>query len=394
MSTAFSRTLRSLQADSFRRTALGLALAVVLVGVWAAWSLLGRITLYEITDNARIEVDRAIYPLQSPVLGRVVFTQLVIGRQVQAGDLLVEVDAQPQQLQVREERTRLQALGPELNALRERLAAEEQARRDEQQAARVAGEGARAQQREAEATARFAQEEARRLAKMREGGLVPERDFERSQAEAQKYVAAAESYAIAVRRLEQEQRTRESDREAKLKSLQGESTRLQGQMTTLQASLARLEYEIERRRIRSPVAGVVAEAAILRVGAVVQEGEKLGAVVPEGRLAVVAQFPPPAALGRIRPGQKAKVRLHGFPWTQYGTLATTVARVAGEVREGTVRVELAVDSHQSTPIPLGHGLPGTVEVTVERISPAALAVRHAGRWLTAPRSAFSAEAGR
>jgi membrane fusion protein (multidrug efflux system) len=53
--------------------------------------------------------------------------------------------------------------------------------------------------------------------------------------------------------------------------------------------------------------------------------------------------------------------------------------VAGEVQDGTVRVELAVGPDAARRIPLQHGLPGSVEVWVERLSPAALLLRQAGR---------------
>src|SRR5204862_4061883 len=95
--------------------------------------------------------------------------------------------------------------------------------------------------------------------------------------------------------------------------------------------------------------------------------------------------PPQAALGRIAPGQQAKMRLDGFPWTEYGAVPAVVTRVASEVRDGMVRVELAIDGSQPTRIPLQHGLPGSIEVTVERIAPAALVLRTAGRMLSAPR---------
>jgi membrane fusion protein (multidrug efflux system) len=118
---------------------------------------------------------------------------------------------------------------------------------------------------------------------------------------------------------------------------------------------------------------------------VVQEGEKLGAIVPLGRLRAVAQFPPSAALGRIRLGQRARVRLDGFPWAQYGSIPATVSRVAGEVRDGQVRVELSIAPAAASRVPLQHGLPGSVEVEVERLTPAALVLRTAGRLLAAPR---------
>ena len=96
---------------------------------------------------------------------------------------------------------------------------------------------------------------------------------------------------------------------------------------------------------------------------------------------MVAEFDPPAALGRIRAGQPARMRLRGFPWTQYGTVAGRVSMVGDEIREGRVRVECEVQGRIAQAIPAQHGLPGTIEVEVEQVSPAALALRLAGQWI-------------
>ncbi|MGH9662493.1 MAG: HlyD family secretion protein [Bryobacteraceae bacterium] len=390
MSTAFTRTLRSLRVDRFRFSVLGIFLAACFLGAWTAWALYAQVTLYEVTEKARLEVDDAISPIQAPILGRVVTTNLAMGREVKTGDILVEIDAAPQQLQIQEERTRLVGLTSDAQALRSQVLAEEQARAQESHASKVAMEEARAKGREAEAPARYAEDDAKRVEKLRDDGLIAEREFLRSRAEAQKTRAAADGTSITVEKLDQEQRTRERDRTARIQRLEGEITKITGQLSTIRATIGRLDYEIERRRIRAPMDGRLGEAAILRVGAVVQEGEKLGAIVPAGRLLLVAQFPPPAALGRVQNGQRARARLHGFPWTQYGSLTATVTRVAGEVRDGTVRVELAVDPEQKSSIPMQHGLPGAVEVEVESVTPAVLVMRAAGRWLASPRSAFAA----
>ena len=47
MSIPFSRSMRSLKADSVRPTLVGLLLAMTLLITWAAWFFLARITLYE-----------------------------------------------------------------------------------------------------------------------------------------------------------------------------------------------------------------------------------------------------------------------------------------------------------------------------------------------------------
>jgi membrane fusion protein (multidrug efflux system) len=64
--------------------------------------------------------------------------------------------------------------------------------------------------------------------------------------------------------------------------------------------------------------------------------------------------------------------------------------VSSEIRDGLVRVEMKVDPARPCRIPLQHGLPGTVEVAVEQVTPGALVLRLAGRYVTEPRSAFQA----
>ena len=122
---------------------------------------------------------------------------------------------------------------------------------------------------------------------------------------------------------------------------------------------------------------------ILQPGSVLDEGRKVGVLIPPGGLRIVAEFLP-AALGRIRPGQKAWMRLDGFSWTQYGVVSATVEHSGGEVHDGRVRVELSVDDPASVPAPLQHGLPGTVEIQIETVTPAVLVLRAAGQLFTRP----------
>ncbi len=383
MATAFLHTLQSLKADRGRRPVLGLLLVATLLAAWSAWFLLARVARYEVTETARLEVDRATHPIQAPMVGRVVSSRLALGQEVQAGDVLVELDADPERLQIKQERARLNAVEPEILALRDEAAATAQARASEQEATRAAVEEARARFQEGDALSRLASAEAERLARLDREGLIPRRDLDQGKAQADRRRAAAESLRLALERLEREQHTRESDRDVHLKRLQGEISRLEGQRTTTLAAIDRLEYEIERRRIRAPVAGRLGEAATLRIGAVVADGEKLAAVVPSGVVRVVAEFPP-AALGRIRAGQPGQLRLHGFPWAQYGSVPLTVSSAGNELRDGRIRVELSIDSKTPSLIPLQHGLPGSVEVEVERVAPAVLVLRAAGRLIGAP----------
>jgi membrane fusion protein (multidrug efflux system) len=381
MPTAFSQTLRALDRERFSRTLLGWLPTVVLLGGWGAWMGLARVPVYEVSQLARLEVERAVHPLAAPLAGRVVATHLAVGREVQTGDVLVELDADAQHLLQQEQRVWLTALATRLTALRQEVTAEADAGRAEQQAAQAARAEAQARWREAEVALRPAEEEAEIYARLHTRGLAPQLDLLRTRAEVQKRRAAVETLRLAVRRLDGDQQTKARDRTARLERLKREVAQLDGDRHTAIATLERLEHELDQRRIRAPVAGRLAEAADLRSGAVVREGDRLAAILPPGALKAVAHFLPPGALGRLQPGQPARLRLTGFPWTQYGSVVATVASVANETRDGRIRVELSLTPDPASSIPLQHGLPGSVEVEVARVSPATLVLHAVGKRL-------------
>lgn len=378
MSNSFHRVSHSLRADSGIGSAAALVVALVLLACWLAWAFRARVTRYEISDSARLEVAAAAYPVQASVFGRLVSSQLFLGKQIQAGDVLAEVDSNSERLSLQEERTRLSALQPQLDALRAQMHSEDEGRTDEHRVLTLSTDGARAQYREADAQAALAEKEAERAGRLRAEGIMAEADAERAKAEAQSKRAAAENLRLAISRLEPELQVRNTDRDVRLKQILADIAKLEADMATSSETIKRLEYEIERRRIRAPISGHLGEAAALRPGSHISEGQQLGVILPDGKLQVIAEFQPSSALGKVRPGQPAVLRLQGFPWAQYGTISAQVSRVAGEIRDGKVRVELAVKPSSPSKIPFQHGLPGSVEVQIERVSPAALVLRSAG----------------
>lgn len=386
MPIAFSRSMRSFDASDFRGPILSIAVVAIILGGWFLWALRARVSLYEVTDTARLEVERAAYPIEAQVAGRVVKNYLVLGQRVEAGQLLVELDDASERFQLAEEQTQPLALESQLAALRSEVAAGEQALNQARLTAGAALDQARAQFRESEEAARFAHIEEERLTPLRASGIISELEFLRIKSEAQKRDAAADSARLAVARLEQEHRTIGRDRQAQLERLKGEITRVESRLFTDKATIRKMEHEISKRRIEAPVSGQIGEVAEQHPGTFVEAGAKLGAIIPDGGLKVIAYFPPQSALGRIQPGQPALIRLDGFPWSQYGSLAATVKTVAGEAKDGRVRVELQM-RNQVSAIPLQHGLPGTVEIEVKKISPLMLALHALEKTLIASQPA-------
>jgi multidrug resistance efflux pump len=384
MASPFSRTLRALEADGHRRWMAGLVPALVLLAAWGVWFVRGRVAVYEVTDRAWLAVDREAHPIAAPAEGRVVAVRAALGQTVKQGQVLVELEAEEQRARLDEERARRDALAGQIAALRQQIAAGGRFLAGQVGASRAAIEETRAKAREAEAAARLAQQEADRQARLLAQGLVSAAEAERARSTAEQRRAAADSLRRTLDRLGFEERSAEGERRGDVDELERDLALLEGQVTGAAAAIRRLEREVALRVIRAPVDGRVGQIAAVRVGSMVAAGEQLGMVVPGGELKAIAEFEPASAIGRIRQRQPARIVLSGFPSTQYGALTAHVARVASEPRDGRIRVELSLRPDRGSRLPLQHGLPGTAEVEVERVSPAILVLRTVGKVFDRP----------
>ena len=382
MPSPFSRTIRSLNAERSRLSTVATLASVVILGGWSLWFVAARVAIYETSEVARLEVDSAVHPIEAAVSGRVIRTNLAIGREVQVGEVLVEMESDAQRLQLIEEEARAAALAAQLVALRGQTTAERRVQSETQAAAPVAINEAKARYDEAAAAVRAASEEYKSLAKLHAEGLVAELSVIKARAEADRLQAAADAAKFAVNRQDKDQRAKQSGQQAVVENLSRDAATLEGEIKMRAAVIERLRHEIELRVVRAPASGKLGETATLQPGQFVREGDKLGAVIPDGKLNAVAEFAPSAAMGRIQAGQRARLRLDGFAWTEYGQVSATVSRVASEPRSGRVRVELAVNPGSAPLIPSQHGLPGKVEIEIERVSPAELATRSVGKMLS------------
>jgi membrane fusion protein, adhesin transport system len=378
----FSQTTRSLANDRSPAPIFAWLLGTVLLGAWSLWFAFGDVTVYETSRKAHLEVMQLPHHVAAALTGRVRSASVTIGQEVLANQVLVELDASAETLRLAEEATRLAGLPPRIASLRAELVALEQAKDEDLRATQAAIEAAGARVRETDATVRFARSNESRLRKQSAIGGVAEIDALRALSEADRLSASKDALAADLQRLEQERQMRAHEAQARIENLRRSVVALEGEMATARATIARIQETIDRHVIRAPVTGRIGDAAPLYAGAYVAEGQRLFSVVPPGELMIVGDFDPGSAMGRVHPGQRATMRLDGFPWAQYGSISATVSRVATEIREGAVRIEF-------TPAPTGnpanimqHGIPGVIEVAVERAAPAFLVLRSAGLLLS------------
>ncbi|MEM7245644.1 MAG: HlyD family efflux transporter periplasmic adaptor subunit [Acidobacteriota bacterium] len=382
MATPFPRTLRSLQAERADGRPLAIAACFLLLATWTAWFLNARIPVLKTSHSASLALSDHATAVASPVQGRISALHAKVGEPVSAGDVLVELDSPELLAQLEEARSRAAMLTAHVAALDEQLAAEDRALSEFQVSTGAIRAEERSRQAGAELEAEAARRELARLSRLAARSLISENELADARSRSEVADTTVETLRLAVARREREQATTARDRETRLAALRADAERLRGEVTVANATRRRLEVERERHLLRAPVDGTIGELAALAVGAVVEEGQPIATLTREGPVQVTAVFPATTSLGHLHAGQPARVRLHGFTWSQHGSLQARVVRVGTQPREQLLQVVLEVTGTVPPTLPLTHGLAGVVEVEVERISPATMVLRAAGDTLT------------
>lgn len=375
----FPRSLRSLEEDRFKLPLFALIAAAVLVVAWGAWALLGSAPVYIVSQKGTVEASASTHAVSPSFNGVVESIGVQIGEHVEEGQVLVQLDDAELKLEREEAQRQRDVLEAQLGPLREQIEAEERAIENATKAAQAARKEAKARAGAAGARAAHWSRERRALRELADEGMATTVDASAARARAAEGGAEARAHLSAAERMDWQSKADSSSREALVAALRRELLALEQRIKEIDATIASVDHKIDQCKLRAPVAGHVGEVGSINAGSVLAAGEMVARIVPEGRLRAVAYFPTADALGRLRPGQGARIRLAAFPWTQYGTVSATVDTVASESNGGLIRVLLELDEGSNPNVDLEHGLLAEVEVEVERLSPAELILRAAGK---------------
>ncbi|HEY2510806.1 MAG TPA: HlyD family efflux transporter periplasmic adaptor subunit [Polyangiaceae bacterium] len=395
MAYPFQRTLRSLNGhESTTRIALVFLGAMALCGL-AAWTVLAKVPLLKVSTQGRIEPHNAVHRIEPPESGRVVQSLLELDKEVSEGDLLIEFDTREERLQLAQSEATSATLTHDLGV----LSAQIDNKRAELGASGLVDEvslrEATAKDQELVPRRELAQQREQLAARSPTGALSDLEKLERH-TEADELEHTSKTQHLGIVRLKREQVVRREELIAQLLQLQREKLKIDGQLGELNVGIDRLNYQIEKKHVCAAASGRLVDVVELAAGDYISQGTRLGTILAKGsHVRVRARFPK-ETVGIVRPGQKAQLKLDGYPWSIYGTVPAQVTSVGTEpginptpeAIPGTVRVELDFQSPSDPRIVLEHGLTATVEIEVGRVSPVGLLMRAIGEWnYTAPEPA-------
>lgn len=352
--------------------------AVLLLG-WIVWAACAELPLHAAALRAEVvaEVaDDSVHWLGSPVEAQVAVRHVRLGDQVGAGDLLVEFVPGPSVARRASLRSRMVALDGAIEALEAATTAQRDAARQATMATQAQYSENAARRRQAQLAHEQAQDDLARHRELARRGLLPASDLQVREFHAQSRALERDLADAALQRGEIEAREDVQRHRVEENRLDAELSGRRAEREQVAADLVALDAEIERHRLRAPVAGRVIEAKVLNPGASVEQGEPLLAIAPDPRATarprrrVTAYFAREDVLGRMRVGQLAHILLLNPLRGQDRRIPAAVATIGDTGSDGQVRVDLITQLEPATDVEaLVRGRAVQVLVEVERRTP-------------------------
>jgi membrane fusion protein, multidrug efflux system len=363
-----------------RRAVIGLA-AVVAVSIlgWGGWAWYKSSTEVA-TDDAYVE--GTISPVSAKVAGHIVELRVNDNQAVRANEVMLRVDPRDYEAKRDQARAAVAVAEANLRAARAELPLARETTRSQVDEVRAALEGtrvgvkssesavdeararleskraaaaaSRADVAAAESNQRKAKRDLDRMQQLMKNDYVSRREYDDALAALEGADAQLEASRRRLAAIEKEVQQTEAEvasrvhgteqarqRVAEVRGTlskaesqtqtvsvkQAELARAEALLKAAQADLAVADLNLEHTVVRAPIDGVVSKRGV-EIGQIVQPGQPLLALVPLRDVWVVANFKE-TQLMRIRPGQKAEVRVDTFPGAVFNGTVDSISAGTG-----------------------------------------------------------------
>ncbi|BDA75131.1 secretion protein HlyD family protein [Rivularia sp. IAM M-261] len=108
--------------------------------------------------------------------------------------------------------------------------------------------------------------------------------------------------------------------EEQLKNLETEMTGLNTEIAQSRSQIKSQQFQLQQRRIKSPIAGKVYQLPIQRPGSVVQSGTMVAEIAPEGSPLILRATMATTESGSLKKGLPVKLKFDAYPFQEYGVI--------------------------------------------------------------------------
>ena len=107
-------------------------------------------------------------------------------------------------------------------------------------------------------------------------------------------------------------------------------SKAKAELAAAAGELPALQDRIDRTALKAPIAGVVNRVLVATIGGVVQPGQTVIELVPEGDTPLVRARIKPSDIGFLRPGQAARVKISAYDSAIYGGLDAVIETIGAD----------------------------------------------------------------
>lgn len=354
-------------------------------------------------SQGRLVPKGEVYKVNPVELGKVANIHVTEGQTVKSGQVLLELDTELAKSEVERLQQLLNVAQLELiekRSLIDRALMEVQTRKaiaiadsQGQQAAIAQAESKAAtligQISQQEAAKAASEERVERLKPLvEEGSLSKEALFQADQNLRERTLVITQSQGelnqtkAEINRLQAglEQKAGEGDTtrlqtEQRIQQLQMEMTQIRAKITENRNLLASAKTKLKQKYIYSPIAGTISTLNVGKIGEVVQPGQNIAEISPQGAPLVLLASLPSREAGFVKPGMQVQLKFDAFPYQEYGIIPGKVSEISPDAKPheklGTVyqvQVQLernSVASHQGT-VKFKAGQTASAEIVLRR----------------------------
>ena len=244
--------------------------------------------------------------------------------------------------------------------------------------------------RELEADATAQQERVDRLRPLVEQGALPrDRIFDMEQALRDRSRSITESngklrqaggdrdrLAAELDRKQSEARQSQLTTQQEIEQLHLRQTELRGKMRETQSQIAMAQTKKDQRYVYAPASGQITTLNLKHSGQVVQPGQAIAEIAPQGKPLILSTLLPSREAGFVKPGMVTQIKFDAFAYQDFGVVPGKVLSVSPDSKTlekgGPVvyRVDIAIDQPniraRGQTIVLKTGQTGTAEIITRR----------------------------
>lgn len=166
--------------------------------------------------------------------------------------------------------------------------------------------------------------------------------------------------------------------EEQLKNLATQISDLNSEIAQTKSRIASLNYQLTQRLVKAPASGIVFHVPISGAGTVVQPGDSIVEIAPQGSPLILKAYMAPTESGFLQVGMPVKIKYDAYPFQDYGVQAGQVSWIAPnskitETEQGKQETfELKIELEQSyikgrnKQIALTPGQTATAEVIIRQ----------------------------